>query len=147
VSSIFESVGLTGARYQRAVTDLVDQVRRRSSPTPRRRPGSYAWPRLRAAAERVWQAGGAYHDGEMVVLRGFVDESTAIVRPPSAHTIRRWWRQRRWICRRPGEEPAGRARERIVLVDRRITRIPIPPSDPDAAPDPAEHWFRTRRRR
>jgi len=42
-------------------------------PTPRRRPGSYAYPQLREAAEKVWAAGGDYIDGEDVVYRGFVD--------------------------------------------------------------------------
>jgi hypothetical protein len=146
-ATIFDSVGLTGRRYHEAITRFVDQVRARSTPTPRRRPGSYAWVRLRTAAERVWESGGAYHDGEMVVLRGFLDLQAGVTRPPSPQTIRRWWSQRRWISRRPGEEPLSPPRERVVLIDRRVTRILIPPSDPSLAPDPADHWFRVRRRR
>jgi hypothetical protein len=147
LSTIFDSVGLTSARYHGAVTDLVNQIRARATPTPRRRPGSYAWPRLRAAAERVWEAGGAFHDGEMVILRGYLDQPPGTAQPPSPQTIRRWWSQRRWISRRPGEEPPPPPRQKIVLVDSRVTRILLPPSDPSTAPDPADHWFRIRRRR
>jgi hypothetical protein len=32
-------------------------------------------------------------------------------------------------------------------IDTRITRILLPPSDPSTAPDPADHWFKIRRRR
>lgn len=147
IGTIFESIGLTGARYHRAATKFVDQIRYRDTPTPRRRPGSYTWPRLRDAAERVWQDGGAYHDGEMVILRGFLDQPPGLTNPPSPHTIRRWWRERRWISRRPGEEPNATPRTSVALRDGRVTRILIPASDPSTAPDPAEHWFKIRRRR
>jgi hypothetical protein len=148
ITTIFESLGLRDAKYARAVTRFVNQIRDRASPTPRRRPGSYAWAELRHAAERVWEAGGSYHDGEAAALIGFVEHRyPTAVKPPSPQTVRRWWQQRRWISRRPGEEPPGPAREQVVLVDSRVTRIPIPSSDPTTAPDPAEHWFKTRRRR
>ena len=148
VATMFDSFGLKGKRYHVALTRFVNRVRDRSVPTPRRRPGSYAYPELRTAAEKVWADGGDYDDGEQVVFRGFLDlKYPAHIKPPSTQTVRRWWRECRWIVRRPGEEPPPPQRERIVLVDNRVKKIPVKPSDPDDAPDPGDHWFKGPRRR
>ena len=57
-----------------------------------------------------------YHAGEAVVLTSFAALPPS-VKPPSPHTIRRWWRDRRWLTPRPA--PPRRAR--IELSDRRVT--------------------------
>lgn len=61
----------------------------------RPRPGSYAWPDLRAAAERRFASGA----GPRSVLRdlpGWHGEGCP-GRLPSGRTIRRWHAQRRWL--------------------------------------------------
>jgi hypothetical protein len=116
LTTTYESLGLHGQRYSRAIRAFVDDVLAMSTPTPRHRPGSYAWPEQRRAAEAAWGAGGTYHDGEAVVLRFFVGVPEW-VRPPSPHTIRRWWRDRRWLTPRPSPS----RRPRVELIDRRTT--------------------------
>jgi hypothetical protein len=116
LTTTFESLGLRGKRYSRAVRAFVDDVLAMGEPTPRHRPGSYAWPEQRRAAEEAWGQGGDYHAGEAVVLAFFVG-APPMMRPPSPHTIRRWWRDRRWLTPRPPPLP----RPRVKLVDRRVT--------------------------
>ena len=90
------------------------------TPTPRHRPGSYAWPEQRRDAEAVWAGGGGYHDGEAAVLAYFTRPVPGM-RAPSGHTIRRWWRERRWLTPRPSPP---RRRPAPGLHDRRpITRL------------------------
>jgi hypothetical protein len=120
LSTLFESLGLRGARYRKAAQAFVADVLAMGTPTPRQRPGSYAWPDQRRTAEAVWAKGGSYHDGEAVVLASFTQPGPAI-RPPSSHTIRRWWRDRRWLTPRPAPPPR---RPSPNLIDRRpIARL------------------------
>src|SRR6478672_4233961 len=70
LTTTFASLGLHGARYRNALHAFV--------------------------AEVIWAAGGSYHDGAAAVLAHFTEPLPA-VRPPSSHTIRRWWRERRWL--------------------------------------------------
>ena len=120
LSTLFESLGLRGARYRKAAQAFVADVLAMGTPTARHRPGSYAWPDQRRTAETVWAKGGSYHDGEAVVLAAFTPPVPAI-RPPSSHTIRRWWRDRRWLTPRPAPPPR---RPSPNLTDRRpITRL------------------------
>jgi hypothetical protein len=116
LTTTFESLGLRGKRYSLAIRAFVDDVLAMGEPTPRHRPGSYAWPDQRRAAEAAWGQGGTYHAGEAVVLAFFVG-MPATMRPPSPHTIRRWWRDRRWLTPRPSPP----RRQRVELTDRRIT--------------------------
>ncbi len=116
VASMFTSLGLRSARYGKALLAFVEDVRNMQTPTPRARPGSYAWPHLRTAAEATWAARGTYHDGEKVVLDALRPHIDA-VKPPSRHTIRRWWRERRWLTPRPA--PAPKTAE-APLVDQRV---------------------------
>ena len=65
-------------------------------PKPSRaRPGSYAWPKLRIHAERLFAEGVP---GQTVIERihGIRYEPTEA---PSARTIQRWRTERRWIAR------------------------------------------------
>ncbi len=144
VSTTFRSFGLEGKRYARALASFVDDVRSMQQPTPRVRPGSYAWPHLRTAAEAVWAAGDSYHDGEAAVLdlhAPFIDA----VKPPSRQTVRRWWRERRWLTPRPGPTPKSPPRTQLndrrpVTVLDRATRHPDlaghPLRAPGTPPDP-----------
>ena len=73
LSTLFESLGLRGARYRKAAQAFVADVLAMGTPTARHRPGSYAWPDQRRTAETVWAQGGSYHDGETLVLAAFTD--------------------------------------------------------------------------
>ena len=114
LTTTFQSMGLRASRYSRAIRAFVDDVLAMGEPTPRHRPGSYAWPEQRRAAEATWSDGGTYHAGERVVL-GFFLGAPSSTRPPSPHTIRRWWRDRRWLTPRPSPP----RRPRVDLTDRR----------------------------
>ncbi len=118
VSTVYGSLGLHSRRFSEALRGFVEDVRLMLTPTPRARPGSYAWPHLRTAAEERWAAGGTYHDGEAVVLALHAPFRDA-VKPPSRQTVRRWWRQRRWLTPRPAPPPPPVRTP--PLKDRRVT--------------------------
>jgi len=128
LTTTFESLGFRGARYGKALRAFVGDVLAMGTPTPRHRPGSYAWPEQRRDAEAVWADGGSYHDGEAVVHAYFA-EPVPGMRAPSGHTIRRWWRDRRWLTPRPSPP---RRRPAPQLIDRRpITRLDRTERHPD----------------
>jgi hypothetical protein len=130
LTTTFESLGLRGARYRKAAQAFVADVLAMGTPTPRHRPGSYAWPDQRRAAEAVWADGGSYHDGDAVVLAYFAAPLPGI-RAPSSHTVRRWWRDRRWLTPRPSPPPRRAAPD---LRDRRpTTRLDRTQRHPDLA--------------
>ena len=143
LATTYESLGLRGQRYSNAIRSFVNDVLAMGQPTPRHRPGSYAWPEQRRGAEAAWAAGGTYHAGEAVVLASFAGLPPS-VKPPSPHTIRRWWRERRWLTPRPSPP----TRTKVELADRRGTmhldrrerhpalvgsRLPGPAAPPGAA--------------
>jgi hypothetical protein len=67
-------------------------------PRPQRaRPGSYAWPRVRAKAERLFAAGAS----ATAVCRGIRAASYVNAEPPSRRTVQRWHSQRRWLLPEP----------------------------------------------
>jgi hypothetical protein len=80
---------LTAARH-RALDAHLAALRGRA---PRSRPGSYAWPRLRIHAERLF-AGGA---SATAVYTGIAAARFVNAQPPSLRTVRRWHAQRRWL--------------------------------------------------
>ena len=130
LSTLFESLGLRGARYRKAAQAFVADVLAMGTPTPRHRPGSYAWPEQRHAADEVWAGGGSYHDGEAVVSAYFT-EPVPGMRAPSSHTVRRWWRDRRWLTPRPSPP---RRRPAPDTADRRpVTRLDRTERHPDLA--------------
>lgn len=65
---------------------------------PRRRPGSYAWPAVRARAER-WFAAGA---GTAPVVDRIQQRAYGGATAPSLRTIRRWRSDRRWLTAAAG---------------------------------------------
>ena|SRR5436305_199021 len=79
---------LTAARH-RALDAHLNALSVRSRP----RPGSYAWPRLRLRAERLFAAGVSHGQVRERILRA----PYGAAEPPSDRTIRRWRSDRRWI--------------------------------------------------
>jgi hypothetical protein len=64
----------------------------------RPRPGSYAWPELRQAAETAFAAGIP----TPTVIAAFHHlHQNGPAHPPSTRTMRRWHTQRRWLARPP----------------------------------------------
>jgi hypothetical protein len=64
------------------------------SAAPRARPGSYAWPELRARAEAEWARGAP----PLPTIRRLREEvAGGPVTPPSERTMQRWHRERRWV--------------------------------------------------
>jgi hypothetical protein len=64
----------------------------------RPRPGSYAWPELRQAAETAFAAGQPTGLA-IAAFRRIHDNGAA--HPPSPRTMRRWHTERRWMARAP----------------------------------------------
>jgi hypothetical protein len=63
---------------------------------PRPRPGSYAWPLLRARAEARFAAGASPADAMTAIGRAFAT-GHPLARPPSPRTVHRWHADRRWL--------------------------------------------------
>ena len=94
VSSLYQSLGLTSARFGAALRAFVDRcaIPHRHRPQ-RRRPGSYASPERRQEAETVWSRGDSC-EGLAAALAAPPDLR---VRTPTSRTVRRWWHDRRWL--------------------------------------------------
>lgn len=90
---------LTGPRH-RALDAHLKGIRERAR--VRSAPGSYAWPRLRAEAEAAF-LGGERPDAVVARLRTRHREDFASV--PTAFTMRRWYRERRWLRLSPRASP------------------------------------------
>jgi hypothetical protein len=88
----WEANGCLTAARRRALAAHVAFVSRDPSPT-RSRPGSYAWPELRARAEAEWSRGAP----PLPTIRRLLREvAGGPVTPPSEGTMQRWHRERRW---------------------------------------------------
>lgn len=100
LSLAFTAAGCYTVARQRALRRIFEEKRQRSeTSTPgRARPGSYAWPNLRALVE------DACHQGVIALrkLRALLEEHLRAelrrgrVRLPSDRTLRRWRLERRW---------------------------------------------------
>jgi hypothetical protein len=123
--ALFRGLGLSGRRWQEALSTFLDDVRATRGPTPRRRPGSYAWPGVRRRAEEVWNAGGSFEDGMRAVYT-HVEPITTGFSLPSLSTVRRWWRQKRWFLARPVRE-ARRAKASIEPLEDRVPMLHVRP--------------------
>jgi hypothetical protein len=80
---------LTAARHKALDAHLAALA----GPPPRQRPGSYAWPAVRAAAERLF-ATGIRPDAVAQRIRR---REFGLARPPSVRTVVRWHSERRWL--------------------------------------------------
>ena len=101
VGELYAALGLTARRFGEALRQFVDQCTN-PKPTPRHRPGSYAHPDRRQAAELVWARGGSFEAGLAAALAN-PPPSIYGVRLPDPRTVRRWWLDRRWLM-----PPVGR---------------------------------------
>jgi hypothetical protein len=91
---IWRSQGCLTRARTKALDAHLDTVKAIARDSTRRRPGSYAWPRLRREAEH------AFARGERVLttilrLRERHAHDHAVV--PSIRTMRRWFSQGRWL--------------------------------------------------
>jgi hypothetical protein len=92
---LYTSLGVTARRFAKALTALI-QLCSEPRTSTRRRPGSYAYPKRRRAAERVWAEGGSFQDGLAVAMRnGPPDEYD--VNMPSRRTVSRWLADMRYL--------------------------------------------------
>jgi hypothetical protein len=80
---------LTVARHKALDAHLAALAPRPARP----RPGSYAWPKLRVHAERLFSTGTPLRDVQWHILT----ISYRNAEPPSRRTVRRWHAQRRWL--------------------------------------------------
>ncbi len=80
---------LTSARHKALDAHLA----RLAGPPPRAKPGSYAWPGVRQAAERLFARGVP----PAVVARRITGAEFGHAQPPSNRTIARWHTDRRWL--------------------------------------------------
>lgn len=96
MTELLRSFGINGRRFHDAIARVARDAATRTTRPPRVRPGSYAWPRARARAEAVWSAGGTYDHGVRAAL-SLLESLPDGVRRPSAQTLRRWWRECRWL--------------------------------------------------
>jgi hypothetical protein len=102
---IWRSHGCLTRSRSRALEAHINAVRALGKGVSRRRPGSYAWPRLRREAEESFARG----EGVMATIarlraRHLLDHATV----PSVRTMRRWFAQGRWL-RLPERATADRA--------------------------------------
>lgn len=120
---VWRGAGCFTARRSRAL-DL-HRARLRTGRTARDLPGSYAWPDLRREAEALFAAG---HRPAAVITRLRERERRGPARPPSVRTMRRWFRDGRWLTGPP--DPPSQ---------------PPPPSGspPPPAPPPGDPGGRT----
>lgn len=99
---VWRSSGCLTASRARALS--IHRARLSSGMPVREAPGSYSWPALRREAEAAFAAGeppGAVIDR----LRRREARGSAI--PPSARTMRRWFREGRWFGDPPGNVSGG----------------------------------------
>lgn len=95
-----QAAGKLTRRAERAIDAYVarhQQPARR--PTGRARPGSYAWPEIRARLEAVLARGALTTARMAEIVRGWlgVELRRGLVRMPSLRTLRRWRHEQRWL--------------------------------------------------
>ena len=126
VGTLLESAGVQSRRRRLALTRLVRACQRELRPVARCQPGSYAWSGVRLAAEGRWAAGATFREGQALVEQACAAAPKGM-RAPTSNTIRRWWREQRWLDRAPPAQPPD------PLVDRRRSLRPLTPRSSDAA--------------
>jgi hypothetical protein len=92
---LYTSLGVTARRFAEALTAYARFCAEPPTST-RRRPGSYAYPKRRRAAERVWAAGGSFKDGLAVAMRNGPPDLYD-VEMPSIRTVYRWRGDMRYL--------------------------------------------------
>jgi hypothetical protein len=113
LARVWQASGCLTATRRRALAAHVALVSRDLAAT-RPRPGSYAWPELRARAEMEWARGAP----PLPTIRRLRREvAGGPVTPPSERTMQRWHRERRWELSAAEELPAA---DRGDDVDARV---------------------------
>ncbi len=90
---LWSAHGCMTASRSKALTAHIASLREKPA---RRRPGSYAWPELRAALERRFAGGASPHAGVGAVGQLLAGQNCS-AHAPSRRTIHRWHAQRRWV--------------------------------------------------
>ncbi|HET7042427.1 MAG TPA: hypothetical protein VFI13_10425, partial [Gemmatimonadales bacterium] len=94
--AVWRAAGCFTTRRSRALDAHRKRLLAAGRGTERPRPGSYAWPRLRAEAEALWATGAPA--GEVIGrLRSREDRRPGPATPPSRRTMYRWFREGRWL--------------------------------------------------
>ena len=96
VTSLMQAWRSAGCLDRRRSEALTAHLRRvQGAPAPAGRPGSYAWPELRAEAERRFAAG----ESPPQVIADLRSRGDAAHAPaPSVRTIQRWFAEGRWLA-------------------------------------------------
>jgi hypothetical protein len=106
---LWNAHGCMTRRRSRALTAHIEALRGRAAQP---RPGSYAWPSVRAEAEARFLAG---EDPRAVIEDLRARHGDGAARPPSVRTMQRWFHERRWL--------SAAAAERAVTI---INGVPVP---------------------
>jgi hypothetical protein len=94
---LWQAHGCLTANRSKALTAHLTRLQ---GAAPRRRPGSYAWPVLRARAERRFAAGASPRHMTTAIHAAFAAAGQhPLAHPPSPRTIHRWHADRRWLTR------------------------------------------------
>ena len=88
---LWHAHGCLTSNRSRALDAHLERLR---GPTPRNRPGSYAWPDIRRACEHAFAQGAP---PSSVAPRARAHCHCCTTRPPSLRTIQRWHAQARWL--------------------------------------------------
>jgi uncharacterized protein (DUF58 family) len=91
---LWQAHGCLTANRGKALTAHLTGLRDRPA---RPRPGSYAWPALRARAEARFAGGAPPAQVARAIETAFTPATHPLARPPSARTVHRWHAQRRWL--------------------------------------------------
>lgn len=98
---VWRAAGCLTASRSRAI-DL--HLARIAAEAPsRERPGSYSWSTLRREAEERFAAGEP--PSAVITRLRSREEGAGLARPPSVATMRRWFREGRWLAGSPASRP------------------------------------------
>jgi hypothetical protein len=92
---IWTSQGCLTRSRSKALDAHLHTVKAIARDARRRRPGSYAWPRLRLEAERAFARGEAVLATIMRLRERHAHDHATV---PSIRTMRRWFSHGRWMC-------------------------------------------------
>jgi hypothetical protein len=101
LTAVWRANGCLTAARRRAMDAHLASLKARPA---RRRPGSYAWPKMRLRAERAFARGAPMASVRTHIL----EASYTNAEPPSPRTIQRWHHERRWALPPPPATKAAR---------------------------------------
>lgn len=143
LENLWAASGCLTVRRRRALAAHPRRMSAAVRPAARKRPGSYAWPHVRRAAEDRFAAGEP-PQRVMTELRA-AHQGDAHV--PSLRTMRRWFIEARWMHPDP-DEPSTRLELIRGAIDRIESEFSMAQALPGwSTPQPRRHGPRKRRRR